>query len=222
VAIAFFDFDGTLLRADSGRICAVPSIRAGLVRPGKAAELVGQYALHQLGLRTRRDVQLVGFSCYAGRTLEELRGLMQQLHDRHMRAFLSAPMRARVEQHRRRGDLTVIVTASAFFFAEPTGRELGIDEVIGSRVGFVDGRCTGSVDGDILEGTVKLAAARQVADARAVSLADCSFYSDHIADLPLLDAVGTPVVVGPHRPLARVARQRGWEVIGHHAEPVRR
>ena len=56
MAIAFFDFDGTLLRDDSGRICAVPSIRAELVPPRKAAELVGQYALHKLGLRSRRDV----------------------------------------------------------------------------------------------------------------------------------------------------------------------
>ena len=215
MAIAFFDFDGTLLRADSGRICALPSIRAGLVAPRKAAELVAKYALHQLGMRTRRDVQLVGFSCYAGRTLDDLRARMQELQDRHMCAHVSAPMRARVDAHRRRGDLTVIVTASAFFFAEPLGRELGIDEVIGTRVGFVDGRCTGAPDGDILEGVVKLAAAQKVADARGVALSACTFYSDHIADLPLLDAVGTPVAVGPHRALARIARARGWEVIDH-------
>ena len=44
---------------------------------------------------------------------------------------------------------------------------------------------------------------------------DCAFYSDHIADLPLLDAVGKPVVVGPHRPLEAIARKRGWTVIPH-------
>ena len=38
-----------------------------------------------------------------------------------------------------------------------------------------------------------------------------------MADLPLLEAVGTPVAVGPHRPLARVARERGWRIVQHAA-----
>jgi HAD superfamily hydrolase (TIGR01490 family) len=119
-----------------------------------------------------------------------------------MRAFVSAPMRARVEEHRRRGERTVIVTASAFFFAEPLARELEIDEVIGTRVGFADGRCTGRVDREIVEGAVKLEQARRAAAAAGVALADCAFYSDHVADLPLLETVGRPVAVGPHAPLA--------------------
>jgi HAD superfamily hydrolase (TIGR01490 family) len=215
VAIAFFDLDGTLLRADSGRICAIPSIREGLVGPRRAAELIATYALFQLGLRTRRQVQLVGFSCYRGRTLDELRAIMTRFHDNHMRAQVSAPMRARVAEHRARGDLTAIITASAFFFAEPLARELGIDEVVGTQVGFADGRCTGLVDGEIVEGEVKLVAARRIAAAAGVALADCSFYSDHIADLPLLEAVGHAVAVGPHSALERVARERGWAIVLH-------
>ena len=209
--IAFLDFDGTLLTRDSGRICAVPGIRAGLVPPRRAARLVGTYLLHAARLRSRAAVQHVGFSCYSGRSLDELRALMQELHDRHMRRFVSAPMRARVAEHRKRGDRLVIVTASAFFFAEPLARELGIDEVIGTQVGFADGRCTGIVDGEIVEGAVKLARAR----AYGVDLAACAFYSDHVADLPLLEAVGHPVAVGPHPPLARIARARGWPIVSH-------
>ena len=38
----------------------------------------------------------------------------------------------------------------------------------------------------------------------------------HVESQPwLLEAVGTPVAVGPHRPLARIARQRGWSIVGH-------
>ena len=50
----------------------------------------------------------------------------------------------------------------------------------------------------------------------------CTFYSDHIADLPLLEAVGTPVVVGSHRALGRLARARGWEVLPHDEGTVAR
>lgn len=218
MSIAFFDFDGTLIRRESGVICAIPSIRRGLVGLSIGARLIGTYLLSKAGLRTRNDAMRVGFLCYAGRSLDELRGIAQALYDDHVRAYLSAPMQDRIELHRRRGDLLVILTASAFFFAEPIARDLGIDEVIGTPLGFEAERCTGLVEGEILDGEAKLRAAQAVAARRGVDLGACTFYSDHIADLPLLEAVGTPVAVGPHRPLAEVARARGWSVVSHGAK----
>ena len=219
MAIVFFDFDGTLIRRDSGVICAIPSIRRGLLGPRIGARLVGTYLLSKAGLRTRADAQRVGFECYAGRTLEELRTIMQALHDEHLTRWLSQPMRALVEAHREAGDHLVILTASAFFFAEPIGRALRVDEVIGTQVGFEGDICTGRVEGDIFDGPQKLVAARAYAAARGGDLGGCTFYSDHIADLPLLEAVGTPVAVGPNRALARVARARGWRIVQHAVQP---
>lgn len=217
MSIAFLDFDGTLLTRDSGRICALPSLRRGLVGPRAGTRLVATYVAHLLGLASRTAVQHAGFNCYAGRTLAELRALMEELHDGHMRASVSSVMRARVAEHQRAGDRTVIITASAFFFAEPLARELGIDELVGTRVGFASERCTGRADGPIVEGVRKVEHATRIAAAHGASLADCSFYSDHIADLPLLEIVGRPVAVGPEPGLARVAHERGWPVLTHDA-----
>jgi putative phosphoserine phosphatase / 1-acylglycerol-3-phosphate O-acyltransferase len=214
--IAFFDFDGTLLRRESGRICAVPSIRRGLLGWSIGFRLVGTYLLSKTGLRTRTDAQRVGFACYANRSLAELRGLMRELHDLHLRAEISPAMAERVEHHRAAGHRLVILTASAFFFAEPLCEDLKLDELVGTQVRFSDdGKCTGEVDGDILDGNAKHAAAVRIATAHGAKLSDCTFYSDHIADLPLLEAVGTPVAVGPHRKLERVARERGWAILQH-------
>ena len=213
--IAFFDFDGTLLQRDSGVICAVPVMRKGLLTPGLFAELVGTWLLSKAGLRTRADAMRVGFRCYAGRSLEELRGIMDEMHDKHLRAAFSAPMLERVRAHRAAGDKLIILTASAAFFAEPTARELGFDDITGTEVSYAGGRCTGLVAGEILDGKAKLAAARRAAEAAGVELAECTFYSDHVADLPLLEAVGTPVAVGSSRALAKVARARGWSVVPH-------
>jgi HAD superfamily hydrolase (TIGR01490 family) len=215
LSIAFFDFDGTLIRHESGVICAIPSIRRGLLGPSIGVRLIATYLLSKAGLRTRTDAQRVGFLCYAGRTLEELRAIMQSLYDEHLVRFVSTSMRERIRGHRARGDHLVILTASAFFFAEPIARDLGIDQVIGTQVGFSGEVCTGLVEGEILDGKAKLAAAQGEAEARGVELGRCTFYSDHIADLPLLAAVGTPVAVNPHRALARVARARGWSIVAH-------
>ena len=215
MSIAFLDFDGTLLTRDSGRICAVPSMRRGLVGPRSAARLLSTYFLHTVGLVPRATVQHAGFACYRGRSLDELRKILGELHEAHMRPHISPAMRARIAEHKKQGDRLVVITASVFFFAEPLVKELEIDELLGTQVGFVDGRCTGLVEGEILEGPLKLAAARKLAAEHGTQLSDCSFYSDHIADLPLLEAVGKPVVVGPHRPLAAIARTRGWPVLPH-------
>ena len=45
------------------------------------------------------------------------------------------------------------------------------------------------------------------------SLAAATFYSDSINDLPLLCAVGSPVVVDPDARLQAEALRRGWPVI---------
>jgi HAD superfamily hydrolase (TIGR01490 family) len=219
--IAFFDFDGTLIVRDSGVICALPSIRRGLLKPGIGARLVGTYLLSKLGIKTRADAQRVGFECYRGKSLEELRAIMKALHDEHLRAHVSPSVKERVEKHRERGDLLVVLTASAFFFAEPLCAELSIDALVGTQVGFAEGLCTGLVDGTILDGEAKLAAAIRYANAHRVPIDQCAFYTDHVADLPLLEAVGTPVVVGESRALLRLAAERGWETLTHHAHDAR-
>jgi HAD superfamily hydrolase (TIGR01490 family) len=219
--IAFFDFDGTLIRHDSGVVCAIPSARRGLLGPRIFAELVSTWALSKVGLRARTDAMRVGFRCYEGRSIEELRSIMDELYEQHLRADLSPAMMDRVRAHREAGDTLAILTASAFFFAEPIARDLGISEVVGTKVGFADGVCTGMVDGEILDGLAKLEAARAIADARGVALSSCTFYSDHIADLPLLEAVGTPVAVGPNRALHRVAKARGYRILHHEGKLAR-
>jgi HAD superfamily hydrolase (TIGR01490 family) len=214
-AIAFFDFDGTLIRHDSGVMCALPSARRGLLGPSIFAELVSTWVLSKVGLRARTDAMRVGFRCYAGRSLDELRALVDELYEGHLKADLSPSAGERVRAHREAGDRLVILTASAFFVAEPIARDLGFHEVVGTQVAFAEGLCTGVVEGEIVEGAVKLAAARAIAERAGVDLARCAFYSDHVADLPLLEAVGTPVAVGPNRALERVARQRGYRILAH-------
>ena len=45
------------------------------------------------------------------------------------------------------------------------------------------------------------------------SLANSTFYSDSVNDLPLMEAVQYPVAVDPDDKLLRISEQRGWEVI---------
>jgi phosphoserine phosphatase len=126
-------------------------------------------------------------------------------------------MLSKVQEHRRRGDTLVVATASAEFFPVPLAEAWGFDDVIGTRIRYEKGVCTGLVAGAIVDGEEKHRAALAYADSLGVALSECTFYSDHIADLPLLERVGTAVVVGRYKPLVRVAVARGWPVIAQKA-----
>ena len=60
----------------------------------------------------------------------------------------------------------------------------------------------------------------ELAEAEGLDLAESSAYSDSYTDLPMLEAVGHPVAVNPDRVLAKVAREREWEVM-QFTKPVR-
>jgi phosphoserine phosphatase len=46
-----------------------------------------------------------------------------------------------------------------------------------------------------------------------VRLDECTFYTDDVGDVPLLELVGEPVAVNPDPRLRRVAVRRGWRVV---------
>ena len=74
----------------------------------------------------------------------------------------------------------------------------------------LDGRYTGEM-AFYAYGPFKAEAMRELAEFEGIDLAASYAYSDSYTDVPMLEAVGHPVVVNPDRVLARLARDRGWE-----------
>jgi phosphoserine phosphatase len=118
-----------------------------------------------------------------------------------------------IEEHKERGDLTYLVTATPIELADTVAKELGMTGAIGTESEIDDaGHYTGRLVGDVIHGPAKAKAVAEVAAAQGIDLLDCSAYSDSINDLPLLESVGDAHAVNPERELLRVARTRGWHV----------
>ena len=62
-------------------------------------------------------------------------------------------------------------------------------------------------------GPQKAATIRHIAERDGLDLNESWAYSDSATDLPMLEAVGHPVVVNPDRALRRIAQMRGWPVL---------
>jgi hypothetical protein len=98
---------------------------------------------------------------------------------------------------------------------------MAFDGAIGSHFSDSDnGVYTGRASGLFVYGEAKAVAIAQVAQAEGIDLAASYAYSDSASDLPMLRAVGHPVVVSPDADLRRLARQEGWQVM--HLDPLRR
>jgi HAD superfamily hydrolase (TIGR01490 family) len=115
--------------------------------------------------------------------------------------------------HQDAGRPVYICTAASAELAEVLAGVLRFDGAIGTRPEVVDGVYTGRIDGPFAYREGKAQAVRELAEREGIDLAASYAYSDSESDLPFLRLVGHPVAVNPDAPLARVARDQGWEVV---------
>jgi phosphoserine phosphatase len=90
---------------------------------------------------------------------------------------------------------------------------LRFDGGIGTRAERRDGVYTGRMLEPFTYREGKALAIRELAREQGYDLAASWGYSDSESDLPMLRAVGHPVVVNPDAELLRVAREEGWEIL---------
>jgi HAD superfamily hydrolase (TIGR01490 family) len=124
---------------------------------------------------------------------------------------VDAAVHAELAAHRAAGRTVVLVSGSFPACLEPVAAHLGADRVLCSRPEIAHGRYTGWI-GTPMIGEAKAAAVAAVLDELAPGTPSWA-YGDHDSDLPMLEQVTTPVVVGADAALTRVARERGWAVL---------
>ena len=213
MAAAFFDLDGTLTVENTGRLWFRRERAEGRLHLSQAMEAGFWLGLYGVGLM-KADVALsraVGtLSGVDEGALEERIGLFykEEVAGTYAPGGLEA-----LRRHREAGEPVILLTAASVYLARCVQRELELDDVLALRFEVGDDGCfTGGLVQPVCYGPGKLVLAQRWAEERGISLADCAFYTDSISDLPMLEAVGTPVAVRPDARLSRLARRRGWSV----------
>lgn len=118
----------------------------------------------------------------------------------------------RIRDHQAQGHKVFIVSASPEEVVAPIARLLGVDEAIATRAELDEmGRYSGRTERYVY-GPEKEVAIIEVAVRDGLDLGRSWAYSDSATDVPMLSAVGHPVAVNPDRELAKVAKERGWQV----------
>jgi len=211
--IAFFDLDHTLLDGANGNMVVkymVKTRRMGLDAVWKAIKFTVLYRLNRL---PREEVYRWTFRECGKYSMEELIAMLDESYEQYVMPRLFKEGADCVAEHKAKGHHTVIATAAGEYMSEKVRVQLGADGKIAAIAGVVDGRLTDEVEMPMPYGEGKAILARRYAERMGVDLADCWFYSDSLADVPLLEAVGHAVAVNPQRAVRRIAAERGWPVL---------
>jgi HAD superfamily hydrolase (TIGR01490 family) len=212
---AFFDLDRTLMAGSSAFQFGRASYEAGLLSRRQLARDAWANVRFRLQGSTDQGTDALRERIYtsiAGQRVVDLQRLMPRVLAGIL-PRLYPRMLAEAYRHQDAGRPVYIVTAASQEMAELLAHVLTFDGGIGARSEVADGRYTGRPDGPFTYREGKAQAIRELAAERGYDLATSYAYSDSESDLPMLRAVGNPVAVNPDAPLARVAREEGWDVI---------
>ena len=214
MALALFDLDNTLLHGDSdhawGQFLVDQRIVDRALYEEKNHTFYLQYQRGDLDIDAYLRFALAPLAAHPKEMLHAWR---QTFMDSVIEPMLLTKGIATVNDHHNRGDTVVMITATNRFIAEPIAKRLNINHLLATEVEVVDGQYTGrSINVPCFQHG-KISHLNTWLQTHGHDLTDSTFYSDSQNDLPLLEAVTTPIVVDADPVLADHARAHGWQAI---------
>ncbi len=214
MSLAIFDLDNTLISNDSDFLWGQFLVDQGLVDKDsyehRNAQFYTDYTQGTLDIVAFLRFSLQPLSEYAPEVLYRWR---KQFVAQIIQPCVLPAALALVNQHRKRGDTLLVITATNRFVTEPIVKLYGIDNLLATSPELKHGRYTGDFTGVPCFQTGKVTLLEQWLTETGHSLEGSYFYSDSHNDLPLLYKVEHPVAVDPDPKLRAVATAAGWSII---------
>jgi HAD superfamily hydrolase (TIGR01490 family) len=215
--LALFDLDNTLLSGDSDFAWSEFLIKKGVLdkntQAAKNREFFAAYQDGTLDIDAFLAFQLAPLAAHPRAMLESWHA---EFMATHIRPMMGKVAYAKVRAHRDAGHLCALVTATNSFVTGPIARAFGIEHLIATVPACENGAFTGKVrdvpafrEGKI----VRVEAWLEAMGLHWGSFSETWFYSDSHNDLPLLEKVSHPVATNPDERLARLASERGWDIL---------
>ncbi|MCL2625519.1 MAG: HAD-IB family hydrolase [Cystobacterineae bacterium] len=218
MSVAFFDLDKTLIARNS----AVLWIRRQL-REGKEGVLARMGALRVLSWLTRYSLGwggggaiplLEAMEGFAGVSHEEILEQSRRFYEEEVRRLYRPGALEALKQQRQAGCLCILLSSTTQYLGELVAADLGLDGCLANVLETdAEGRLSGRVEGIVCYGRGKLHKAQAKLAELNVAIEDCSFYTDSYADLPVMEAVGSPVAVNADMRLKWWAQLRGHPIV---------
>ncbi len=215
-ALAFFDFDGTIIHGSSMVRFIFFLIREDIISFWHAFFLSFPVVMKYLVFgRSEKDLKNI-IRKYA----EGLKGFRVKKLERLARQWfllerneLVHKVVKRIRQHRKKGDRLVIITAAPKHLVMLFANFLGFDELHATKFGKRKGKFTGKTKGKIYLGKDKKKLAREIARKRGVPLSQCYAYGNSFYDMEMLELVGNSYAINPGSKLIFLLRKKKKKIM---------
>ncbi|GMA32413.1 HAD family hydrolase [Litorihabitans aurantiacus] len=214
-ACAFFDVDNTIVRGASGFHLAKELYRRRFFRRRDIAWFAWQAAQFFLRGESRERVAAIrsrALGVIRGRTEAEIVDVGEEVYEQVLDSRIFPGARALIRAHLDLGHEVWLVTATPREIGDLMARRLGATGAVATVAQTVDGVYTGELVGDLMHGSRKAEAVRQLAERAGADLADCAAYGDSANDLEMLGTVGHPCAINPDPHLRLHALESDWPV----------
>jgi HAD superfamily hydrolase (TIGR01490 family) len=211
---AFFDLDKTIVARSSPLAFGRSFFREGLIsRSSLLKSLYAQLMFHLMGADEQKMDRMreEAAKLTAGWEQDRVRQVVTEVLEEVITPLIYAEALELMHDHRAAGRMIVIVSSSPEEIVEPLAKMLRVDDWIATKPRVEDGKYTGELD-FYAYGPHKADAIKKLATEEDIQLEGSYAYTDSVTDLPMLEAVGNPVVVNPDKNLRRLATDKGWAI----------
>ena len=211
---AFFDVDYTVLSNNSATLFVKYMRKEGKVGLKELAFTLYWVIRYKLNLVDFEEVAGREVAKMAGESEREMIELCDRWFSQMVIDYIYSDARALIEEHKRLGDVVVLLSAATVYLVRPLAEHLGIEHYLCNRLEVDDeGSFTGGLIRPFSYGQGKIVLAEKFAASHGLDLSNSLYYSDSITDLPVLEHFGEPRVVNPDFLLRKEAKRRGWPVL---------
>jgi HAD superfamily hydrolase (TIGR01490 family) len=210
--IDFFDVDRTVIDGASGVQFIITAIQQGILSSRILLSIPKFYWQYRFGEMDFNAMQ---------QSFEGLKGISREVifkigvlnFENRLKNRIFGDAENMIKNLHSSGRKIAFVTSSFNHVVQPLAQYLSIDFVLSNSMEYKDGTTTGFFHKPFLFGEQKKYQTLELIHRQGVTPENCSFYSDSITDLPLLEAVGKPVAVNADAKLKKVAEERGWQIV---------
>lgn len=219
--IAVFDFDGTLIDAQSGTEFAKFLFLHCYIGLWTVIRIIWWGLRYTLHLPHDQSAVRKIFIKGLGKryTKDEVWVMMQDFHEERLKRRYRPFGLEQVKEMKEKGYTCLLASATFEGVADAACSYAGLDDYVATKLAEDEsGHYTGGVVGDVVEGPGKLAAITAWADTMygphnwEIDYA----FGDHHSDRELLGAALHPVAVNPGQILKKAAKRHGWPIVEWH------
>lgn len=208
---ALFDLDGTLIPNTSAeRTFFFYLLKNGLLPPRDVLRMAtalwtSHGNLHSMLRGNKRYLK--------GKKLEDFRQIAVKYFEPRIDTMLFPSMHSLIEEHRRNGDLLLLLTGTLDVIAEAFVHKLSLDGFRAATLETKKGRYTGRLSGIHPYGRGKLEVLSDMQQYYGFDKNRTVYYANSFSDRFVLNAVNEAVAVNPDRKLRLYSANRGWKIL---------